>query len=119
MAVWTDKRLLRYDSIRKIGSNRWKNAASKYTDMKTFIIKEPNFLIDPKNDIYFDRVMSITRRRTLDMIKKLQKKEKSINVNKFLSGILNKKCFYTYYNRTGDEALFSIVQNNRQKLLSR
>lgn len=73
-------------------------------------------------DIYFDelkeRLKSIPKKNTLDLIKKLAEKEKSERARAFLRGILIKKCFYTYYERAGDPALFKIVNECRTRIFS-
>jgi len=51
------------------------------------------------------------------MIKKLAEQEKSRRSKTFLNGILNKKCFYTYYGRTSDPDLFKVVNEIRRKIL--
>ena len=115
--TWADKRLQRYDPIIKIGSRLWKDAISKYADFREFSIKEPDFLLKHgSTEIYLDRLIRITRRRTLDMIKKLEREEKKQDVKTFLRGILNKKCFYTYYKRTDDLALINIVKEIKNNL---
>lgn len=119
LITFVDKRLRRSDSIIKIGSRLWKDAFSKYTDFREFSIKEPDYLLKHGgSDIYLDRLMRITRRRTLDMIKKLEREEKKRDVKTFLRGILNKKCFYTYYKRTDDPALINIVKEIGHNLLT-
>lgn len=50
------------------------------------------------------------------MIKKLAENEKSRKGKTFLRGILNKKCFYTYYDRASDEALEKIVSKIQRDL---
>lgn len=116
--TYLDKRLRRRDSIAKIGSRLWMDAFSKYWYFREFSIKEPDFLLKHgSSDIYLDRLKRITRRRTLDMIKKLEREEKKQDVKTFLRGILNKKCFYTYYKRTDDPALINIVKEIGHNLL--
>ena len=118
LITFVDKRLRRYDPIKKIGSRLWKDAFSKYADFKEFSSKEENYLLKHgSSDIYLDRLMRITRRRTLDMIKKLEREEKKRDVKTFLRGILNKKCFYTYYKRTDDPTLINIIKEIGHNLL--
>jgi len=70
-------------------------------------------------DIFVEKVKSITRKRMLAMIKQLEEREKSRRGKAFLLGILNKKCFYTYYGRADDPNLFKIVNECRTRILSR
>ena len=70
-------------------------------------------------NLYVEKIKSISRERTLARIKKLAKEEKNETARAFLHGILNKKCFYTYYRRAGEEDLFKIVNECRTRILSR
>lgn len=69
-------------------------------------------------EVHYDRIRKITRQRTLSMTKKLEKRHQAPAVTVFLRGILNKKSFYTYYKRAGDEELALTVRTMRQKLAS-
>jgi hypothetical protein len=52
------------------------------------------------------------------MIKKLNERRQAPRVRAFLCGILNKKSFYVYYNRAGDEQLDRIVRAERRELMN-
>ena len=67
-------------------------------------------------DIFRERVEYNTRKRTRTMIKKLAENEKSRRAKTFLRGILNKKCFYTYYARAADRNLYNIAFQIRRDL---
>lgn len=118
MISLADKRLRRYDSMKKIGHRRWQDASSKYETIREFMIKEPDFLIRKDPKLWLDdRIEAVARRRTLAMFKKLDREEKSQDVKAFLRGILRKKSFYTYYRRAGDEALYRLVNKIEHDLL--
>ena len=71
---------------------------------------------DLSTDIWSERVKRITRRRTLDMIKKLTKEEKDRGARTFLRGILKAKNFYTYYARAANSNLGRIIGKIRRNL---
>jgi hypothetical protein len=98
-----DKRITRLDTLSKIAAKKNPDDGGRYI---------------LSTDVYVERVKRISRRRTLDMIKKLEKNERQHDMKEPLRGILNKKCFYTYYRRAADPSLFSIVEGIRQDLLS-
>ena len=110
--VFLDKRLQRKDRIMKASKDR-NEAVFKYKDYEDVYGDR----IVLHTEIYFNRVKEITRRRVLNMIKRLEEKERGWRARQFINGILNKKCFYTYYKRAEDPRLYSIVQKIRRELL--
>jgi hypothetical protein len=96
--------LLRYKDIWKLGKDRQRKIIKKLD--QTY-----------GADIFKKRVEEITRTRTLATLKKLQEREKTRRGKVFLRGILQKKCFYTYYKRAADRKLYDTVAGIRRELL--
>lgn len=97
--------LLRYKDIWKLGKSRQRK-----------IIKKLDQTLS--TDIFKKRVEGITRTRTLATLKKLQQCEKRRQAKVFLRGILQKKCFYTYYKRAADQKLYDTAARIRRELLN-
>jgi hypothetical protein len=126
--VFFDKRLRRSDSLRKIA---WKQSRDFKISGRPIwsIFYFPRDLEPGEKEktvagsyvhapnIYVERVKKISRRRTLDMIKRLEREERG-RTREFLRGILKKKSFYTYYNRAGGPELASIINKVRRDLRS-
>jgi hypothetical protein len=66
--------------------------------------------------LYWSEVREATRTQTLAMIKDLHERRQPPAAKKALAGILNKKVFYSYYNRAGDPRLDQVVQAARLEL---
>lgn len=69
-------------------------------------------------DIDASRRLRVARQKTLTMLRGLEKLPRTRTERMFLRGILNKKSFYTYYNRAGDERLDRIVGAERRELMN-
>jgi hypothetical protein len=67
-------------------------------------------------DIFIEHVKRISRRRTFDMIKRLEGAERG-PARDFLRGILRGKSFYTYFGRAAEPELFAVIQKARKELL--
>ena len=90
--------------------------AAKIAHIRNLAGENRNKPWDLSTDIWSERVKRITRRRTLDMIKKLTKEEKDRGARTFLRGILTAKNFYTYYARADDPNLTRIIGKIRRDL---
>ncbi len=55
-------------------------------------------------------------RKTQNMIKLLEQRERRGDVKEFLSSYMNKKGFYVYFSRAKDDALRSVVAALRSEL---
>ncbi|MGA2360898.1 MAG: hypothetical protein ABSG73_00405 [Candidatus Aminicenantales bacterium] len=101
-------------TVREVEEEAWRrNEIAWYADLRD----RPRIVpIVSGYFVYWDEVRKATKSQTLDAIKKLAKAKQPPAAKMFLRGILNKKSFYTYYNRAGDAELGLIVRGMRKKL---
>jgi len=106
-SFWLNKELSRPLDNPKTSDPKVLKAREKFWSAK----RRPLFSWPPPVGVswWIEEWKVISRKRTLDLIKKLAEEEHGRTAKRFLKGILRKKSFYTYYRRAGDEALYRLV----------
>jgi len=106
----------REDILEKEGVDSFKDIWKLEARRKQRIIKK----LDATRaaDIIEERIRKTAKKRTKKFIERILERENSRKGKDFLRGILQKKCFYTYYKRAADPRLPSVIYSlaGREKI---
>jgi hypothetical protein len=94
-------------------------AQKKYRSLKKKYGRARAFRETPHaREIWLNHVKDKARTDTLALLRELLQTQKTPAIKKLLRTILNKRSFYVYYNRAGNEKLGRIISEIQKKLMS-